>query len=413
MRLGTTGWLALLLLVVTMAGCSVPSTLSELLSLTPTPTPTVLPTVTAAPLPTPTPLPPAQASTPPPASETTSPLGAMALFEQEIIETYESAGLGVVNITNRSYGYDFFMRPVPEDGTGSGIVYDQQGHIITNYHVIEDADELFVTLADETTVPAEVVGADASNDLAVLKVDVDPALLHPVPLGESGDLRVGQFVVAIGNPFGFERTLTVGVVSALGRVIESPDQRFIGEIIQTDAAINPGNSGGPLLDLTGRIIGVNTAIVSPSQASAGIGFAVPADTVRRVVPSLIERGYYPHPWLGVQAVLGLNSDWAEFLRERGMDVPVEEGLLIREVAADSPAARAGLRGGTEQVRIGRGLLSIGGDILTAIDGEPITSARDLLRFVDTQTQIGQTIQVQIWRDGQEMTVPVTLEEQPR
>jgi S1-C subfamily serine protease len=412
-RLRTTGWLALLLLLVTLAACSVPSALSELLSLTPTPAPTLLPTVTAAPLPTQTPLPPVQGPTAPPESATPSPLGAMVALEQEIIDVYESAGMGVVNITNRSYVYDFFMRPVPEEGTGSGIVYDKQGHIITNYHVIEDADELFVTLADETTVPVEVVGADASNDLAVLKVDVDPTLLYPVPLGESGDLQVGQFVVAIGNPFGFERTLTVGVVSALGRVIESPDARFIGEIIQTDAAINPGNSGGPLLDLTGRIIGVNTAIVSPSQASAGIGFAVPVDTVRRVVPSLIERGYYPHPWLGLQSVWSLSSDRAELLRELGMDVPVEEGLLIIEVTADSPAARAGLRGGTEQVRLGRGLLTIGGDILTAIDGEPIVSIRDLLRFLDTQTQIGQTIQVQLWRDGQNVTVPVTLEEQPR
>jgi S1-C subfamily serine protease len=413
MRLRKTGWLALLLLVVTLAACSVPSALSDLLPLTPTPTPTILPTVTFAPPPTQIAPPPVVGPTAPPVAEATSPLSAMALLEQEIIEVYDTAGMGVVNITNRSYGYDFFMRPVPQEGTGSGIVYDQEGHIITNYHVIEDAAELFVTLADETTVPAEVVGADASNDLAVLKVDADPALLHPIPLGESGDLRVGQFVVAIGNPFGFERTLTVGVVSALGRVIESPDERFIGEIIQTDAAINPGNSGGPLLDLSGRIIGVNTAIFSPSQASAGIGFAVPVDTVRRVVPSLIERGYYPHPWLGLQYVWDLNADRAQLLRELGMDVPTEEGLLILEISAGSPAATAGLRGGQEQVRIGRTILIVGGDILTAIDGEPITSGRDLLRFLDTQTQVGQTIQVKLWRDGQQVTLQVTLGEQPR
>ncbi len=424
MRNPKTGWLALLLLVVTLAACSMPDVLSDFLPFTPTPEPppTALPTVTAAPTstqPAPPPVQDATAAAPlpsltaPAVTESTGPLSAMALLEAEIIEVYDSVGMGVVNITNRSYGYDFFMRPVPQEGSGSGIVYDQEGHIITNYHVIEDASELFVTLADDTTVPAEVVGADASNDLAVLKVDADPALLHPIPLGESGDLRVGQFVVAIGNPFGFERTLTVGVVSALGRVIESPDERFIGEIIQTDAAINPGNSGGPLLDLTGRIIGVNTAIFSPSQASAGIGFAVPVDTVRRVVPSLIERGYYPHPWLGLTYVWGLNEERAQLLRELGMDVPVEEGLLILEVAGDSPAGRAGLRGGTEQVRIGRTLLIVGGDILTAINGEPIASARDLLRFVDTQTQIGQIIQIQVWRDGQALTLPVTLDEQPR
>jgi S1-C subfamily serine protease len=412
MRIGRQERIVWLLLVITLLGCSVPSTLSELLAPTATPTavstPTVTPVATAADLPLPQESPPA-----PPETGVGEPAGRMALLEQEIIEVYEAVGRGVVNITNRSYGYDFFFRPVPQEGSGSGIVYDTEGHIITNYHVIEDADELFVTLPDETTVPATVVGADASNDLAVLQVDVSPDLLHPVPLGASGDLRVGQFVVAIGNPFGFERTLTVGVVSALGRVIESPDDRFIGEIIQTDAAINPGNSGGPLLDLSGRVIGVNTAIFSPSQASAGIGFAVPVDTVRRVVPELIARGYYPHPWFGVRYVWNLTPERASILREAGMDVEVSEGVLIVEVVVGSPAAEAGLEGGQRQVRIGRMLLLVGGDILTAIDGEPIANDRDLLRYLDTQTRIGQTIQVTVWRDGQQLTVPVILTEEPR
>jgi S1-C subfamily serine protease len=298
-------------------------------------------------------------------------------------------------------------------GSGSGIVYDKVGHIITNYHVIEDAAELFVTLPDETTVPAEVVGADPSNDLAVLKVDVEPSLLYPMPLGESDNLRVGQFVVAIGNPFGFERTLTVGVISALGRVIESPDNGFIGEIIQTDAAINPGNSGGPLLDLSGRIVGVNTAIVSPSQASAGIGFAVPADTVRRVVPALIERGYYPHPWLGVTSLWSLTPERRQILQQAGMDVPVDSGVLLVEVAAGSPAQQAGLQGGQSQVRYGRWILSVGGDILTALDGQPIGNGRDLIRYLDTQTDIGQTIQITFWRDGEELTAQAILAEGPR
>jgi S1-C subfamily serine protease len=344
----------------------------------------------------------------------------MALLEDQIVKVYESVGMGVVNITNRSYSYDFFFHPVPQEGTGSGIVYDKEGHIVTNYHVIEAADELYVTLPDETAVPAEVVGADPSNDLAVLKVDVSPQNLQPVPFGESGSLRVGQFVVAIGNPFGFERTLTVGVVSALGRVIESPDERFIGEIIQTDAAINPGNSGGPLLDLEGRIIGVNTAIVSPSQASAGIGFAVPVDTVRRVVPELIARGYYPHPWLGLTYMWSLTPERADILREVGMEVPVEEGVLIIEISRDSPAAKAGLLGGRQQVRLGRAVLLVGGDILTAIDGqpiatgrEPIATGRDLIRYLDTQTTVDQTIEVTIWREGKQLTVPIALTERPR
>jgi S1-C subfamily serine protease len=412
MRIGRQERIVWLLLVVTLLGCSLPSALSELLA--PTETRTAVPTLTAAPVATADSLPlPEESPLAPAEADVGEPSGRMALLEQEIITVYDAVGLGVVNITNRSYGYDFYFRPVPQEGSGSGIVYDTEGHIITNYHVIEDADELFVTLPDETTVPAVVVGADASNDLAVLQVDVSPDLLHPIPLGESGDLSVGQFVVAIGNPFGFERTLTVGVVSALGRVIESPDDRFIGEIIQTDAAINPGNSGGPLLDLSGRIIGVNTAIVSPSQASAGIGFAVPVDTVRRVVPELIARGYYPHPWFGVRYLWNLTPERASILREAGMDVEDSGGVLIVEVVAGSPADEAGLRGGQRQVRIGRMLLLVGGDILTAVDGEPIADDRDLLRYLDTQTRIGQTIQVTVWRDGQQLTVPVVLTEEPR
>ena len=258
-------WIVILVLATALFGCALPSSLSRFAE------PTSAPTATALPLPT-------------LSVDTGGDLPALRSLEDEIIQVYENVGLGVVNITNRSYGYDFFFNPVPQEGTGSGFVYDTEGHIVTNFHVIEGAEELYVTLPDETSVTATLVGADPSNDLAVIKIDADLAQLHPVPLGESDNLRVGQFVVAIGNPFGLERTLTVGVVSALGRVIESPDERFIGEIIQTDAAINPGNSGGPLLDLAGRVIGVNTSILSPSRASAGIGFAVPVDTVRRVVP---------------------------------------------------------------------------------------------------------------------------------
>ncbi|MGQ9598152.1 MAG: trypsin-like peptidase domain-containing protein [Anaerolineae bacterium] len=393
-------WLVLSFLVITLLGCSIPGNLSKLMvpSPVPTATSTPVPTATTAPVPGPEVAP--------------IPLGSIGWLEQEFIQVYEKAGLGVVNITNRSYAYDFFFRPVPQEGTGSGIVYDQEGHIITNYHVIEGAEELFVTLPNEATVEAKVVGADPSNDLAVLKVEADPTLLHPIPLGESKNLRVGQFVVAIGNPFGFERTLTVGVISALGRVIQSPDDRFIGEIIQTDAAINPGNSGGPLLDLSGRVIGVNTAIFSPSQASAGIGFAVPVDTVQRVVPELIARGYYPHPWLGINLAWSLTPERKQLLEQVGMEVPVEHGLLIIEVAPDGPAARAGLRGGQQRVRIGNRVLPIGGDILTAIDGQPIATDQDLLRYLDTQTTVGQTVQLTIWRENQERTVSVTLGERP-
>jgi len=409
-------WIAILVLFTALVGCSMPRSISSLLTPPPLtePVPTAVPvlTATARATFTPTSIPTSEPA-PVPTGTPPSGIGQLAQLEREIIQVYEDVASGVVNITNRSYAYDRFYRPVPQEGSGSGIVYDLKGHIITNYHVIEDASEVFVMLADGTTVPAEIVGADPTTDLALLQIDVAPDLLNPVPLGESEGLNVGQFVVAIGNPFGFEHTLTVGVVSALGRVIESPDERFIGEIIQTDAAINPGNSGGPLLDLTGQVIGVNTAIFSPSRASAGIGFAIPASTVQRVVPELLARGYYPHPWLGVSLIWNLTPERRRILQEAGMKVPVEEGVLVVEAAPSSPAVRAGLRGGREQVWVGRLLLSVGGDILTAMDGEPITTGRDLIRYLDTETRVGQTIRVTFWRDGKMETVPVILAERPR
>jgi S1-C subfamily serine protease len=396
-------WIIPALLAVTLLACSLPSDLVRLIEPTPSATATAVPTATI--VPTPTAVPETSKAVPQPVD--------LPSLEDELIGVYESVGMGVVNITNRSYGYDWFFRPVPQEGGGSGFVYDTEGHIITNFHVIENADELFVTFSDETTVPATVVGADPSNDLAVLSVDVTHEMLQPIDLGESAGLRVGQFVVAIGNPFGFEQTLTVGVVSALGRVIESPNDRFIGEIIQTDAAINPGNSGGPLLDLSGAVVGVNTAIFSPSQASAGIGFAVPVDTVRRVVPELISRGYYPHPWLGIRYLWNLSPEHKRILEEAGMIVPVDQGVLIVELAPGSPGLRAGLRGGDQQVRVGRMILSVGGDILAAIDGEVVGNSQELLQYLDTQTIVGQTIEVTIWRDGQQLTIPVKLTERPR
>jgi len=397
-------WPVVLILALALFGCSLPSALSRLATSTP---PTPLPTATPIPPPTPapTPVPPAEF----PGTEQPS---GISSFERSVIGVYESAGPGVVNIINKQVGYDFFMQPIPQEGTGSGFVYDREGHIVTNYHVIQGATELSVTMPDETVVTARVVGSDPSNDLAVIKVDLPADQLYPIPLGDSENLRVGQFVVAIGNPFGLERTLTTGVVSALGRVIESPNDRFIGEIIQTDAAINPGNSGGPLLDLSGRVIGVNTAILSASRSSAGIGFAVPVSTVRRVVPELIAKGYFAHPWLGVR-LLDVTPEWVEILRQAGMDVPVAEGVLLTEVIPGAPADKAGLRGGQRQVRVGNSLLPVGGDIITAIDGEPIASTQELTLFLDTHTRIGQTIQVTFIRDGQEMSLPATLTERPR
>jgi S1-C subfamily serine protease len=331
--------------------------------------------------------------------------------EAKVIGVFESAGPGVVNITNRSISYDFFQNAIPQEGSGSGFVYDRQGHIVTNFHVVEGADQLFVTFPNGTVVPATPVGADPSNDLAVVKVDVSPDLLHVVPLGDSDDLQVGRFLVAIGNPFGLDSTLTTGVVSSLGRVIEGPTGRFIGEIIQTDAAINPGNSGGPLLDLDGNIVGVNSMIYSPSRASAGIGFAIPINTLKRVVPELIARGRYAHPWLGVN-LWWVTPAYAEALRRAGVTVPAEGGLLVANVVPRGPADRAGLRGGQRVVRLGNVQLPVGGDIITSLDGAPVNDARDVNVLLESRARVGQTVTVGILRDGRPMDIDVVLGERP-
>ncbi|MGQ9482384.1 S1C family serine protease [Chloroflexus sp.] len=355
-------------------------------------------TAVVAPSPTPVALP----------APTVVPLTATDL-EAQIAAVYREAGAGVVNITGRSIGYDFFFNPVPRQGSGSGFFYDNQGHIVTNYHVIADADELQVTLADGQTVPARIVGSDPSNDLAVIKVDLPPAPIRPLPIGDSTQVYVGQFVLAIGNPFGLDRTMTFGIVSALGRVIESPNQRFIGEVIQSDVAINPGNSGGPLLDLAGRVIGVNSAILSPSGANAGIGFAISARTVQRVVPVLIREGRYPHPSLGVR-VIELTPQRAGLFERAGMRLPVTQGLLIAELITNGPAAQAGLRGPDRLVRVGNLNLPVGGDVIVAVNDRPITTSQDLLVYLETETRVGETVQVKVIRDGREQVVPVTLAE---
>jgi S1-C subfamily serine protease len=339
-------------------------------------------------------------------------LAAIALEEQNI-QVYEAAAPSVVNITNRSYVYYRCMGSLPSEGTGSGFVYDTQGHIVTNYHVIEDADELLVTLASGQVYDATVVGTDPANDLAVIRIDAGADLPAPLALGNSDGLRVGQFVVANGNPYGLQQTMTTGVVSALGRVIEgAADGSFIGEAIQTDAAINPGNSGGPLLGLQGRVIGVNSQIISTSDSSAGIGFAVSANTVARVVPQLIANGYYAHPWLGAD-MMPLSSSVLKILQEVRVDVPVDSGLLVLDVAAGGPADQAGMQGGSQWVRVGRYQLPVGGDIITAIDGRPTTDLEALTVYLETGTAIGDTVDLTVLRDGVEMVIPVTLGEGPQ
>jgi len=339
-------------------------------------------------------------------------LGMALALERRVIDVYESSAPSVVNITSLAYVFNMFFGNLPQEGTGSGFVYDTQGHIITNYHVVEGADELMVSLATGEEFEAQVVGLDPGNDLAVIRIDAGDALPSPLRLGNSEALRVGQFVVAIGAPFGLEQTLTTGVVSALGRVIESPaDDQFIAEAIQTDAAINPGNSGGPLLNLHGEVIGVNSQILSTSGSSAGIGFAISAGTVARVVPALVATGRYPHPWMGIQT-LDLNPYSAAVIEDAGMPIPVEHGVLIIGFDEGSPAEDAGLSKGDRTVRYSRYWLRLGGDIIIGVDDKPVRTMSDLVIYLEANTRIGDQVHLRIVRGNQEIVLPVTLGERP-
>jgi S1-C subfamily serine protease len=273
--------------------------------------------------------------------------------------------------------------------------------------VAEAAAELLVTLADEHTVPAEVVGTDPGSDLAVLKIGVPAEDLTVVELGESATLRVGQRAIAIGNPFGLERTVTTGVISSLGRTLSRDDSDFqIAEVIQTDAAINPGNSGGPLLDSQGKVIGINTAIASTNGVNSGVGFAVPVDILKRVAPELIASGRYRHPWIGVTGRT-ISPEMVE-----AADLPVETGVLIFEVEPGSPAEKAGIRGGSQQVQVSGVPMLIGGDIVVAIDGVAVKRFDDVVNYLASRGSVGDRVALTVVHDGREIEVAVMLEERP-
>jgi putative serine protease PepD len=321
--------------------------------------------------------------------------------EQNNIEVYRTLSPGVVFIHSTSYARDFFGFVEPQEGSGSGSILDQQGNILTNYHVIEGAQKLSVSMGGKKDYPAVVVGGDPDTDLAVIRLTEKPAgSLTVVPLGDSDRLVVGMKVLAIGNPFGLDRTLTTGVISGLQRPIRARNNRLIEGAIQTDASINPGNSGGPLLDSRGRMIGINSQILSPSGSSAGVGFAVPVSIAKRIVPQLLQNGRVRRPKLGI------NTRDVSMLRNQ-IDLPVDDGVLIYQVARGGGAAAAGLRG-VQQTEMGDVEL---GDIIVGIDNEKVANSDDLFRVLDKH-QIGETVQVQIWRDGRRMTVPVRLMESP-
>ena len=341
-----------------------------------------------------------------------SPLAPLTDDERNNIDIYQKYSVGVVNITSTSVAYDFFFRAVPQSGMGSGAIIDTQGHIVTNYHVIRDAELLEVTLPNKTKHKAKVVGTDANNDLAVIQIDVPRGGLTPIPMGTSKGLQVGQKVLAIGNPFGLDRTMTTGIISALGRSIQAENGRIIDDIIQTDASINHGNSGGPLLNNQGQIIGINAAIVSPNDTgNYGIGFAIPVDTVRRITDEILKLGYVRHAYLGIDArgllSLGDNPGLSDAL-----DLDTDHGLLVGKVPSDGPLAQAGIREGTKRVRVGNYLIQAGGDVILAVNGKDVNSFVELASEVDHHRP-GEAITITVLRNNRKADLQVTLQEQPR
>jgi len=324
--------------------------------------------------------------------------GNLAEDEKSTIELFENSRDSVVFITTRQRVMDVWTRNIfsVPSGTGSGFIWDDNGHIITNLHVIKGASEATVRLADGRDYKASLVGASPAHDIAVLKIGIGFQRPAPVPLGSSHDLKVGQKVFAIGNPFGLDWTLTTGIVSALDRSLPSGDGRIIENLIQTDAAINPGNSGGPLLDSAGRLIGINTAIYSPSGASAGIGFSVPVDTVNRVVPQIISRGKYIRPAMGITVDGKLNDRLTKRLKVTG--------VIILSINPGSAADSAGLKGATITPE---GNI-IANDIIVALENKPIDSVDKLLARIDG-FKVGDTIKITVLRKGEEVEVPVTLQ----
>lgn len=335
----------------------------------------------------------------------------VATDEKNNQEVYNATSPGVVNIKSTStvYVQDFFNAyPRESVGTGSGSILDKEGRILTNYHVVQDAEKLEVTLANGKTYQAQTLGADPDNDLALIKINAPAESLTTISLGISKNLFVGQKVLAIGNPFGFDRTLTTGIVSGLARPLKSEiTGRLIEGVIQTDAAINPGNSGGPLLNTHGQLIGINTMIYSPSGGSVGIGFAVPVETAKRVIDDILKYGRVRKPSLGVEG-LPLTRFGSRLIR--ALDLPVNDGIMIIRVTPGSSAERAGLRN-AQEVQVGNYLVPLG-DIITKIDGNPVTKQDDIDHVLNAKN-IGDSVQLEVMRDGRQVNLTVQLAEAPR
>jgi putative serine protease PepD len=328
-----------------------------------------------------------------------------ALTEDESINVriYRQASPSVANILTKATEYDFFMDPVPVEGAGSGFVIDPRGYILTNYHVVEGAQSIEVVLGDQSRHPAKFIGADQRNDVALVKIDPKGKPLVALHLGDSSAIQVGQKVLAIGNPFGFQSTLTTGVISALGRTVQTSQSTFIEEAIQTDAAINRGNSGGPLINSRGEVIGINSAIYTPSGTTAGIGFAIPINTAKSIANDLITDGRVHRAFLGVETI-SIIGGLAEAL-----DLPVQEGLLVETVTKGGPAASAGIHGGDRIAQAGMRRFYIGGDVIVGLDGQKVASQFDV-NLVLNHHRPGDTINVSLYRGGKKMDIPVKLGE---
>jgi putative serine protease PepD len=328
-----------------------------------------------------------------------------ALTEDEAINVriYRQVSPAVANILTKATEYDFFMDPVPVEGAGSGFVIDPRGYILTNFHVVEGAQSIEVVLGDQSRYPAKFIGADQRNDVALVKIDPKGKNLVALALGDSAAIQVGQKVLAIGNPFGFQSTLTTGVVSALGRTVQTSQTTFIDEAIQTDAAINRGNSGGPLINSHGQVIGINSAIYTPTGTTAGIGFAIPINTAKSIANDLITDGRVHRAFLGVETLPV--GGWLS----EALDLPVKEGLLVQRATKGGPAAAAGIHGGDRVAEAGMRRIAIGGDVIVAIDNQKIASQLDV-NLVLNRKRPGDNITVSVYRGGKKMDIPVKLGE---
>ncbi len=327
------------------------------------------------------------------------------LTEEESINVriYRQASPAVANILTKATEYDFFMDAVPVEGAGSGFVIDPRGYILTNYHVVAGAQSIDVVLGDKSHHPAKFIGADQRNDVALVKIDPKGKQLTALPLGDSSTLQVGQKVLAIGDPFGFQSTLTTGVVSALGRTVQTSDTTFIDDAIQTDASINRGNSGGPLIDTHGDVIGINSAIYTPSGTTAGIGFAIPINTAKLIANDLMTEGRVRRAYLGVRTI-----PVAGWLAET-LDLPVQEGLLVEQTTKGSPAAAAGIHGGDKVAQAGMRRIVIGGDVIVGIEGQKVSNQFDI-DYILNRKRPGDTVTITLYRGAKKLELPVKLGE---